>query len=305
MVVALALNLGGTIALSYVDGAPVALAGSDILGSAPLCVMEIDPVQSYALDWSHLIRLRQEILAAHVAGERKFIVLTGTDSAEDLIYFLDIVRPAETGVLVMVSMRTASVDDPRPDGLDGALKWLAADSPGVALCWGDAFIEGPLVEKVWERNWRFLPIEWGESLEHWKVGEQVVLKGVMPTVPILPVGIGSSGWHAESLQHGGFDGLVVEAFASGDVPPQTAATLVAIARAGCPVILTSRSRPGRIKAGFPGLVGTSHELLKHGLMGAAQLDPHRARLRLALALACNSPDEVWKAFIGRQIGGNT
>lgn len=294
----LALNLGGTIALSYINEAPVTLSGSQVLGSDVLRLKEIDPVQSYALEWSHLLRLRQELVAADASGERKFLVLTGTDSVEDLIYFLDMVRPAAARIVVMVAMRTASPSNPRPDGLDDALGWLAAESPGIALCWGAArIIEGSSLEKVWDQNWHFRPMEWTQHLAPWKIGPQAVLDAVMPAVPILPVGIGSGKWHARCLHAGGFDGLVIEAYASGDVPPETAAALVEIVKAGRPVVLTSRSRPGRIKAGFPGLTGTSHELLEQGLIGAAQLDPHRARLRLALALSCKAQGEVQRAFL--------
>jgi len=300
--VTLAFNLGGTIALSYVDGAPVMLAGSRILDSTPLPIRELNPVQSHWLGWSHLLLVRRELLAAHASGERSFLVLTGTDSAEDLLYFLDMVRPIDTRILVMVAMRTASTDEPRPDGLDEALEWLDRDGAGIGLCWGPGIIEGPLVEKIWKERWQFGPVEWLETLPDWRVIPSIELTQEMPVVPILPVGIGSDRWHAKALRADSFDGLVVEAYASGDVPADTAEALVSLSEAGCPVVLASRSRPGRVKGGFPGIAGTSHELLTRGLFGAAQLDPHRARLRLALVLACEPRGDISAVFVGNQMG---
>ncbi|MGB3389712.1 MAG: hypothetical protein WBA88_17200 [Pseudaminobacter sp.] len=298
----LAFNLGGTIALSYVEGDPVMVAGSRILGATHLPIRELNPVQSHWMGWSHLLLVRDELLAAHATGERSFLILTGTDSAEDLLYFLDLVRPADTRVLVMVSMRTASIDDPRPDGLDQAMAWLETSGSGIGLCWGPGIIEGPLAEKIWNERWQFGPVDWAEKTPDWRVAPDVAIREEMPIVPILSVGIGSADWQAGVLSRGGFDGLVVEAYASGDTPPATATALMSLVSNGCPVVLASRSRPGRVKGGFPGIAGTSHGLLAHGLLGAAQLDPHRARLRLALALACKPRADLSAVFNGNQTG---
>lgn len=298
----LAFNLGGTIALSYVEGDPVMVTGSRILGSTSLRIRELNPVQSHWMGWSHLLLVRSELLAAYAAGERSFLILTGTDSAEDLLYFLDMVRPADTSVLVMVSMRTASADDPRPDGLDQALEWLGRGGSGIGLCWGPEIIESPLVEKIWNERWQFGSIDWLETTPDWRVATDAALQQQMPIVPILPVGIGSTEWQTNILRGVGFDGLVIEAYASGDVPSETATTLLSLVEGGCPVVLASRSRPGRVKGGFPGIAGASYELLKRGLLGAAQLDPHRARLRLALALACKPRADLSKVFDGNKTG---
>ena len=100
----LALNLGGTIALSYVEDRPVPLSGRQVLKNCRIEIREIAPVQSYALEWTHVLRTRDEINLAYADGERRFMVLTGTDSAEDLIYLLDMLRPSDAAVVVLVSM---------------------------------------------------------------------------------------------------------------------------------------------------------------------------------------------------------
>lgn len=299
----LALNLGGTIALSYVDGNPVALAGRDVLAATSLTVRELDPVQSYALEWSHMLELRHQLLAAYRDGERNFLILTGTDTAEDVLYFLSMVRPPDVRLLVMVSMRTATYGKPHPDGLEGALEWVSASRPGIGICWGAGIIEGQFVEKVWDGRWVFRAGVFDDPFVEWSVAPDIELSRDMPVVPIMSVGIGSSGWQDPLLRRGGFDGLIVEAFASGDVPPTTAEILMPLVAKGFPVILASRARPGLIRPAFPGLVGTSHELLASGFCGAGQLDPHRARMRLTVALSCNRSGQVKSAFMRKKEKG--
>jgi L-asparaginase len=119
----------------------------------------------------------------------------------------------------------------------------------------------------------------------------------------MSVGIGSSGWQTPLLELGGFDGLIIEAFASGDVPPRTAEILTSLVAKGLPVVLASRARPGLIRPVFPGLIGTSHELLASGFHGAGQLDPHRARMRLAVALSCNHAEQMKSAFVRKKEKG--
>jgi hypothetical protein len=76
---ALALSLGGAIALSCVDARPVSISGSQVLESCAsrITMKEIAPVQSYALEWRHVLRVRDEINLACAEGKRRFMVLSG------------------------------------------------------------------------------------------------------------------------------------------------------------------------------------------------------------------------------------
>lgn len=288
-----AINLGGTVALRYDEGGdPVTLTGREVLGDPDFPVTDLNPVQSNAIAWSHLIELRSTLIALYAQGERRFLVLTGTDSAEDILYFLALTCPAQTRVALVVTMAASAAEGDQSTSLASALAWVQDETTPALALWCDGQRYEPPVQKLLDpQTWHFhfqehrLP----DKLPPWRVGIEATIAARMPTVPIVSVGIGSAAWICPFLESLQFDAVVVEAYAAGDVPPEVARAIVRTSRAGRPVVIASRSRPGCVIAKFPGVAGASAQVLTSGALSAAQLAPHIARIRLALSLALDPP----------------
>ena len=296
------LNLGGTIALSYEDGEPRD-TGFQMLVGRGVRVIDVAPTSSNGLEWRHLRTLRETMLANWRTGETRFVVTVGTDALEEVLYFLSLVRPPNTGIAVVGAMRPRSApDSDGPLSLSLAVQWLESRRAGgvVASC-GGRLIEGRRVRKVFLNGWTFQPcMPADEGLSPWTLSEHFRLVKRPPRVPILPVGVGLGVWLAESLRPGRFEGVVVEAFAAGDVPPALVQPIRRLLSRHVPVVLSSRSTPGRVEPLFPGIRGSSHELLASGALSAGALDSARARIRLLVALAARPHVPAASAFTAGQ-----
>jgi L-asparaginase len=82
----------------------------------------------------------------------------------------------------------------------------------------------------------------------------------------------------------GAEGLVLEAFGRGNVPPETIPAIGEAISAGLPVVVASRCLRGRVLDTY-GYPGGGHELRKLGCLFAGSLPGQKARIRLMLALA--------------------
>lgn len=284
----IAINLGGTIALGYEGDKPVSVSGSQLIDDHGLEVIEVNPVQSHAMTWKHLVEIRTALRRAYAQGERRFLIFTGTATADDFLYYISLIRPDDARVLVMVSMRPAELDSPTPLGLERSLRWLSQDGAGVALSWGEQIEESALVEKVFRSRWVFESITHEVSLPDWRLPLSAHLSESMPNVLLLSSGIGLAERQAELLQDTRMvDGLVLDSYSGGNIHPLVATRVQELAKAGLPVVLSTRSRPGSIQPKFPNVDGASFELLTAKVMGAAQLDAHKCRIRLAVGLAAD------------------
>ena len=95
------------------------------------------------------------------------------------------------------------------------------------------------------------------------------------------------------------DGLVIAAFAGGDVPSSWIPLLRKIMRAEVSVVLASHCTDGRIQASDD-FEGAAKQLLEMGLIGAGNLTPHQARIRLALALGAEMTGQDLRAYMANE-----
>jgi L-asparaginase len=281
------LNLGGTITLSYVDREETDVGVDGIL-SAEIPVINISPTQSHGYEWDHLRLLRQNLLEEWRKGESCFIVSVGTDALQEVAYFLRLVAPPKVGIAVVGALRARS--DPESDG-PGSLRladdWLRqACCEGVVVSCDWQLLRTPMVDKIRDKAWHFQPwIHDTDGLTRWVLDTESELVERQPRIPILTVGIATSKWLQDILESRSFDGVVIQAYTGGDVPPPIVNSIHQLVLDNIPVVIASRSRPGMIEPWYPTLLGTSGNLLSGGVLGAGWLDGNRARIRLMIALS--------------------
>jgi L-asparaginase len=289
------MNLGGTIALSYDEAGPVTLSGTELLGESDLAVVELEPVQSNELSWTHLLALRAELLSMSQGGEHQAVVITGTDTVEDVGNFLHLAAPPDIRIALLVSLQTASRGKP-VRGIDAALTWLRSDGDSRLRLFVDGIPYSVPFEKRWAGDrWDF-PASPDTMMPPWRVPASSRLDPVMPTVPVLSVGIGCGTWARQLIELVPSAGLVLEAYGSGDVPPDIVQSLEAYLASGAHIVITSLSHHSRVKSSYPNIPGTSHGLLSAGCYSGVSLTAREARMRLAIALACDSNDAPRRAF---------
>jgi L-asparaginase len=290
------LNLGGTIALSYDDaGRPMTLSGVELLGDGHAFV-DIDPVQSNALSWTHLVALRDELLAVAVRGESGAVVITGTGTVEDVATFLQVATPAEVRVALLVSFESATRGQRAP-GIDAALAWLQSeDEYGLRLFADGLPFSYPFAKRWTDGDWEFVSPSSDTLLPAWRLASTSRLDPLMPIVPVVTAGIGCGPWVRQVIEDVPSPALILEAYGAGDVPPDIFPAVESYLASGGRVVVTSHGRPGRVEPTYPGIPGTSHELFVIGCYSGGLMTSRQARMRMAVALASGEPDAPQQAF---------
>jgi L-asparaginase len=107
--------------------------------------------------------------------------------------------------------------------------------------------------------------------------------GLSAKVAQIPVIVGDMG-ELLDLARKSYDGVVVEAFGSGNVPPGAVAAIRKWVAEGKPVVLASRCPRGEVTPvyAFPGGGAT---LVRDGVIPAGARTPSQARMELAICLS--------------------
>jgi len=90
------------------------------------------------------------------------------------------------------------------------------------------------------------------------------------------------------LALGNYEGVVVEAFGAGNVPPGAAAAITRWLEAGYPVVIASRCRKGEVSAAY-GFEGGAAQLVAAGATLAGARTPAQAWMEMTIALSAGRP----------------
>ena len=104
---------------------------------------------------------------------------------------------------------------------------------------------------------------------------------------IVPLVLGDDGTLVESAR-AHCDGLVIEGFGRGNIPPGALPAVARWLEDGKPVVLSSRCAAGEV-GGEYAFSGGGGELLRMGVLPAGPRTPALARLELVLALSAGVP----------------
>jgi L-asparaginase len=258
---------------------------------------------------------RMAALARAIASELRrpgiagAVVTHGTDSLEESAYFCHLTIDSPKPVVFTGSMRTGSElswDGPR--NLLDAIKvagWPRARRLGALLVMNEEIHSARFVTKS---NGLVLdafkspacgPLGRIYNGEPWLFVVPATTRDVLRPKPELNVALvtaltGDSDSLGEALRRTGLKGLVIGGFGSGRIPPEWIKDIEAAIAAGLPIVLASRTGSGAIDDPYD---RGAHYLRSLGLIAAHEIPPHKARIKLMLALGNGLRGKRLKEFI--------
>jgi L-asparaginase len=312
------LFTGGTISMTRdarAGGNVPTHGGEDLVRLAP----ELASVAPFRIDdWGrypacHMgpaklweLRNRVRAVARGEEGERPagIVITHGTDTIEETAYLLARTLDPELPVAITGAMRTST--DPSWDGprnLTDAARVaadLASRGRGAMVVFAGKVLAGHQAAKIEATALDAFGAPHGEPIGvvvggrvEWRdqAGPGQALApprpldppGLTARVALIPMIVGDLG-ELLDLARRGHDGVVVEAFGSGNVPPGAVAAIRRWVAEGKPVVLASRCPRGEVTPvyAFPGGGAT---LVREGVIPAGPRTPSQARMELAICLS--------------------
>jgi len=252
--------------------------------------------------------MRERVRAIAESGEVSGIVIThGTDIIEETAYLLDRTLDPTVPVAITGAMRTSS--DVGWDGPRNLLDAVAvAASPASAgrgtqvIFHGQVFAGrtaakthatdlaafsaphfGP-VGSVSQGKVTYQPVPWSAPSRQTPPPTAPGLTGRVALVPMI---VGDDGTMLD-LARPCYDGVVIEAFGSGNLPPGAVPAIRRWLNEGKPVVLASRCPLGEVTPVYA-FEGGGARLIAMGVLPAGPRTPSQARMELAIALSAGVP----------------
>lgn len=307
------LSMGGTISCApgETEGLVPSRASADGLS--------LPDVEIRSLSWSltdsteitldELVRLALEIRRLVATGIDGVVVTQGTDTLEESVYAMSLLRPLERPVVFTAAMRAP--DRPGSDArsnLQAAVRAsvdpaLARSREGAVVVMDDRIHAARSVHKT--HTQRLDAFDSGEAGPLGVLAEGVpILLGEAPASPVPALLDRDRGGSApvamltavldddtallEALLPLGYRGLVIEGAGGGHVSSAAAEALGEIARE-IPVVLAARPRGGAVLTRTYGSPGAEIDLLSRGCVPAGLLSALKVRMLLALLLRTEMP----------------
>ncbi|MDY0346610.1 MAG: asparaginase [Acholeplasma sp.] len=229
------------------------------------------------------------------------VVTHGTDTLEETAYFLDLFLKTKKPVVLTGSMRNFS--ELGYDGFSNLLSAILVASEktsynrGVLVCLNDEINAASEVTKT-----HTLALDTFKSMEFGPLGivdEQDVIyyrestkrkSNIAPArlkanVEIIKVVTGQdSSLLYYYITTNKVQGIVLEAFGRGNVPPTMVDGIKRAIDKGIKIVLTSRCPKGRVRDSY-GYDGGGYHLKQLGVLFSGDLSSQKARLKLMLALS--------------------
>src|SRR5215469_13891876 len=275
------IGMGGTIAFGSVpEGAVPQLDAADLIAELGSVAAGIEPldltnVSSIALRDEHLLALARAVDESIASGFGAIVITHGTDTMEETAYLLALaINRGRTAVVLTGAMRHHDLE-----GYDGLANLraalIAARTPGMADL-------GPVVVMSDEIHAaRFVTKSHATS------------PGAFTSRP-GPLGQVSESEAALWLRpvysvYSGPDGVVIEGFGGGHLPPALLDGLDQAVARGIPTVVASRCGDGPTLLETYAVPGTEIDLQARGAVMAGTISAVKARLRLAVAIAAGYP----------------
>jgi L-asparaginase len=309
------LFTGGTISMApsaEAGGAVPAFNGAELVkridglaAIAPVKVEDWGLFPAAHLDLGRLWTLRERVreVIEEAKGADGVVITHGTDTMEETAYLLARTLPRGKPIVVTGAMRNAA--HPAWDGaenLRNAVRVAAAPGSqgrGAMVAFAGEIFDGLDAVKVDTDELGAFEAAHGVALG--KVGADGVSYteaappakfAVQPSalsakVGLIAVSPGDDGTMFESTL-GKYDGLVVQAFGAGNVPPGAAQGIERWIASGVPVVIASRCRRGEVAAAYA-FDGGAAKLVEAGALLAGPRTPAQAWMELTISLSAGRP----------------
>jgi len=253
------------------------------------------PVELWAL------RNRVTEIVTAPAAPAGVVITHGTDTLEETAYLIARTVPSEVPVVLTGAMRTSSdADWDGPANLRAAVEVArspASRNRGALVVFASRIVDGRFVAKI-----DTLALEAFASPHAPALGRvdgavryqrpsephhPLPARDLSPRVAIVPLILGDDGALLD-LARARFDGVVIEGFGRGNIPPGALPAVRRWLDDGKPVVLSSRCAAGEV-GGEYGFEGGGGQLLKMGVVAAGRRTPAQARMELVLSLSAGIP----------------
>lgn len=257
-------------------------------------------VPSPHITLSHWQLLKSRIEKA--VNEEQFdgIVIThGTDTLEETAYFLDLALNVNAPVAITGAMRSSN-----ELGADGLINLQSAilvalcpesQNKGVLVVMNDEIHNAKFVTKTHTTNVAtfqtptFGPcgliaknrVIYFQHLDHYE--RYPIAKIEKANVQLIKAYVGMDSFLLEQLALSGCDGVVIEGFGAGNLPPSCLAGLSALLNADIPVVLVSRAFNG-VTQDVYNYLGGGKQLKQQGVIFTTGLSGQKARIKLMVLL---------------------
>src|SRR5689334_20904676 len=304
------LFTGGTISMQRdpAAGGNVPAHGGEALVGLAGGLDDVGPyrIENWArLPASHLgpdrlWALRERVREIAAAGEARGIVVThGTDTIEETAYLLARTLPADVPVAITGAMRTSSDDAwDGPRNLSDAARVAASPASvgrGAMVVFHGEIFAGETAVKTHATDPAAFSaphagpigrVDNGRVVFHGPPARRAALvqpDGLPARVTLVPVIVGDDGTLLD-LARPEYDGLVIEAFGSGNMPPGAVPAVRRWLDEGKAVVLASRCLYGEVTPLYA-FDGGGAGILAMGVVPAGPRSASQARMELALALS--------------------
>ena len=254
--------------------------------------------------WELRERVREVVESSEVDG---VVITHGTDTIEETAYLLDRTLSPPVPVVITGAMRTSS--DPDWDGptnlLDaaGVAATPGSRSLGVLVAFHGKIFAGRSAVKVHTTDpdafaaphaYPLGSVATGRVSYHPAAGTRreatqpsFRLGGLSARVALISVVVGDDGALLD-LARPEYDGVVVVAFGSGNVPPGAVPAMKRWLSEGKPVVVASRCPLGTVTPLYA-FEGGGSRLVQMGALPAGPRTPSQARMELTIALSAGVP----------------
>ncbi|SFS94049.1 L-asparaginase [Marininema halotolerans] len=264
----------------------------------------ITPLDMYTIS----LRIKELLQSPEVDG---VVITHGTDTLEETAYYLDLVLASEKPVVLTGAMR--SQDELGADGppnLVHAVRTAAHDrskNRGVLVVFNDEIHAASQVTKTHTSNLATFrspsqgpigAVTKRDILYHRSVDRcpPFPLKKPASRVDLIKATAGSDDLLIRASLDAGAEGLVIEAFGAGNLPPLMLPGLKEAIARRIPIVLVSRCYNGFVEDTY-GYEGGGSHLKKLGLIFSNGLNGQKARILLLAALQQSTdPEELHQLF---------
>ncbi|GAE35901.1 L-asparaginase [Halalkalibacter akibai JCM 9157] len=255
---------------------------------------------------SLMVNLAERLKARVKEDQLDGIVVThGTDTLEETAYLLDLLLDWNIPVILTGAMRSSNeLGADGPHNLISAVRVAAHDSAcnkGVLVVLNDEIHTAKNVTKTHSSN-----IATFQSPQYGPIGivtkrgvffhhtltarESYPVKKLTKNVVLLKTYTGMDETIIQAVANTDIDGLVIEAFGQGNVPPKVMEGLTSLIKKSIPIVLVSRCFNGIVQDVYA-YEGGGRMLKDRGVIFTNGLNGQKARLKLMVVLEQTSDQQ--------------